>query len=58
MIEYLAYGVLLTIGFHIGGKISKKCGLGPNDDKRVKLHKYKGQGINTKTYVSKLYGGF
>lgn len=55
MIEYLAYGVLLSIGFHIGGKISRLYGLGPKEKKKTKI--FKGVGINTKTYVSKLESG-
>lgn len=55
MIEYLAYGMLLAFGFHIGGKVAKKYGLGPRENKKVKI--LKGVGINTKTYVSKLQGG-
>ena len=56
MIEYLAYGVLLSIGFHVGGKVAHKYGLGPKEKKRVKL--LKGVGIKTKLYVSKFQGGF
>lgn len=56
MIEYIAYGMLLAIGFHLGGNISNTYGFGPRQKKRVKL--YKGVGLHTKTLLSKLQGGF
>ena len=52
MIEYVAYGILLSIGYHIGGKIAKKYNLGPKNEKKVKL--YKATGRNTKEYLAKL----
>lgn len=55
MIEYIAYGVLLAIGFHLGENISNKYGLGPRQKKRAKL--LKGVGIQTKTLLAKLQGG-
>jgi hypothetical protein len=55
MIEYLAYGVLLAIGFHLGGKISKKLNLSPKNEKKTRM--LKGTGLKTKTFMSKLGGG-
>lgn len=55
MFVYIAYGILLTIGYHIGGKISKRLGLCPKDEKKVKI--YRGSAINTESHVSKLEGG-
>lgn len=52
MIEYLVYGVLLSIGFHIGGKIARKYNLGPREEKKVRI--LKGAAKNTKEYVSKI----
>lgn len=56
MIEYIAYGALLAIGFHLGGDLSNKYGLGPRQKKRVKH--LKGVGLRTKALLSKLQGGF
>lgn len=52
MIEYLVYGVLLSIGYHIGGKVAKKYNLGPKKEKKVKF--YKAAGRNTKEYLTKI----
>ena len=54
MIEFVGYGILLAIGFHLGGKISKKLGLGKLDKTTGELGK--GEGINTRKYVSKIHG--
>ena len=55
MIQYIAYGIFLAIGFHIGGKVSMKLRLGPKNKSKVELNK--GEGIRTNDYVSKFYGG-
>lgn len=54
MIIYVAYGALLAIGFHIGGKVSDRWGLGPRDRSRIEMHR--GEGRNVGKYVTKFYG--
>ena len=56
MIIHVAYGALLAIGFHIGGKVSDRWGLGPKDRNRIKVYKHRGEGRNTGEHVAKFYG--
>jgi hypothetical protein len=52
MIQYVGYGVLLAIGYHIGGKIARKLGMGTLNKNVAALRN--GEGINTGKYRSKI----